>query len=121
MPPLTAETIKKNFADSAVIYERGLGIYQNGAFVLKESDSSRGTFRYIVDGSYGDYTTEVRIAQSRIDVSCTCPYPGSGCKHAVAALLDVRDIVRSWKSAVESQPTDAAGKEARPQREVQGD
>jgi len=112
MPPLTAETIKKNFADSAVIYERGLGIYQNGAFVLKESDSSRGAFRYIVDGSYGDYTTEVRIAQSRIDVSCTCPYPGSGCKHAVAALLDVRDIVRSWKSAVESQPTDAAGKES---------
>ena len=49
MPPLTAKTIKKNFADSAVIYERGLGIYQNGAFVLKESDSNQGTFLYAVD------------------------------------------------------------------------
>ena len=51
MPPLTAETIKKNFADSALIYERGLGIYQNGAFVLQESDPDAGVFRYEVDGS----------------------------------------------------------------------
>jgi hypothetical protein len=112
MPTLTAEIIKKNFADSAVIYERGLGIYQNGAFVLKESDSDQGTFLYAVDGSYGDYTTQVRIVEDRIHVSCSCPYPGNGCKHAVAALLDVRDIVRSWKSAVASQPKDATGKEA---------
>ena len=95
MPPLTAETIKKNFADSAVIYERGLGIYQNGAFLLKESDADQRTFLYAVDGSYGDYTTRVRLAGDRVDVSCSCPYPGNGCKHAVAALLDVRDIVRS--------------------------
>ena len=111
-PPLSAETIKKNFADSAVIYERGLGIYQNGAFLLKESDADQRTFLYAVDGSYGDYTTRIRLAEDRIDVSCSCPYPGNGCKHAVAALLDVRDIVRSWKSAVESRPVDAAGKEA---------
>ena len=44
MLPLTAETIKKNFADSALIYERGLSIYQNGAFVLKESDPDAGSF-----------------------------------------------------------------------------
>jgi hypothetical protein len=112
MPPLTAETIKKNFADSAVIYERGLGIYQNGAFLLKESDTDQQTFLYAVDGSYGDYLTHVRLAEDHIEVSCSCPYPGNGCKHAVAALLDVRDIVRSWKSAADSQPVDADGKEA---------
>jgi hypothetical protein len=94
-----------------VIYERRLGIYQNGAFLLKESDADQRTFLYAVDGSYGDYTTRIRLAEDRIDVSCSCPYPGNGCKHAVAALLDVRDIVRSWKSVVESQPVDAAGKE----------
>jgi hypothetical protein len=107
MPPLTAELIKKSFADSAVIYERGVDIYQNGAFVLKESDTDQGTFLYAVDGSYGDYATQVRLAEGRIDVSCSCPYPGTGCKHAVAVLLDVRDIVRNWKSAAASQPTDA--------------
>jgi N12 class adenine-specific DNA methylase len=42
MPPLTPENIKRNFADSALIYERGLGIYQNGAFVLKESNPEEG-------------------------------------------------------------------------------
>jgi len=102
MPPLTAETIKKNFADSALIYERGLSIYQNGAFVLKESDLDAGVFRYEVDGSYGDYTTQVKITGSRVDLSCSCPYPGNGCKHAVAALLDTRDILQRWKSAGES-------------------
>ena len=100
MPPLTAEIIKKNFADSVVIYERGLSIYQNGAFVLKESDPAKGVFRYEVDGSYGDYTTQVQITGGRVDLSCSCPYPGSGCKHAVAALLDTRDILQRFKSAL---------------------
>jgi hypothetical protein len=78
MPPLTAETIKKNFADSDVIYERGLGIYQNGAFLLKESDTDQQTFLYAVDGSYGDYLTQVRLAEDRIEVSCSCPdYAGN--------------------------------------------
>jgi superfamily II DNA or RNA helicase len=107
MPPLTAETIKKNFADSALIYERGLSIYQNGAFVLKESDPDAGVFRYEVDGSYGDYTTQVKISGSRVDLSCSCPYPGNGCKHAVAALLDTRDILQRWKSAAADEATGA--------------
>jgi superfamily II DNA or RNA helicase len=111
MTPLTAETIKRNFADSALIYERGLSIYQNGAFVLKESDPDKGIFRYEVDGSYGDYTTQVKISEDRVDLSCSCPYPGSGCKHAVAALLDCRDILQRWKSEDESSPIDADGKE----------
>jgi hypothetical protein len=98
MPPLTPEIIKKKFADSALIYERGLGLYQNGAFVLKESNPEAGLFRYEVDGSYGDYTTQVRITGSRVDLSCSCPYPGNGCKHAVAALLDTRDLLQRWKS-----------------------
>ena len=112
MTHLTAETIKKNFADSVLIYERGLSIYQNGAFVLKESDPAKGIFCYEVDGSYGDYTTQVKMTGSRVDLSCSCPYPGAGCKHAVAALLDCRDILQRWKSAAETRPTDADGKEA---------
>jgi hypothetical protein len=111
MPPLTAETIKKNFADSALIYQRGLGIYQNGAFVLKESDADQKIFRYLVDGSYGDYTTQVRIDGDEITVSCSCPYPGRGCKHTVAVLLHVRDHMGRWKPAVERLPVKADGKE----------
>jgi hypothetical protein len=112
MPPLTAETIKKNFADSALIYERGLSIYRNGAFVLKESDRNKGIFGYQVDGSYGDYTTQIRLAGDHVDFSCSCPYPGSGCKHVVAALLDCRDILQRWKSETEDPTVDADGKEA---------
>ena len=108
MPPLTPEIIKKKFADSALIYERGLGIYQNGAFVLKESNPDAGLFRYEVDGSYGDYTTQVKITGSRVDLSCSCPYPGNGCKHAVAALLDTRDILQRWKSAAADETAGAA-------------
>ena len=107
MAPLTSETIKKNFADSALIYERGLSIYQNGAFVLKESDPAAGVFRYEVDGSYGDYTTQVKISGRRVDLSCSCPYPGNGCKHAVAALLDTCDILQRWKSAAADEATGA--------------
>jgi superfamily II DNA or RNA helicase len=104
MPPLTPEIIKKSYADSALIYERGISIYQNGAFVLKESDPAKGVFHYEVDGSYGDYTTQVAITGGRVDLSCSCPYPGSGCKHAVAALLDVRDILQRLKSAADEAP-----------------
>lgn len=84
---------------SSLLSEFLLGIYQNGAFVLRESNPDAGVFRYEVDGSYGDYTTQVKITGSRVDLPCSCPYPGNGCKHAVAALLDTRDILLRWKSA----------------------
>ncbi|MFO7709071.1 MAG: SNF2-related protein, partial [Desulfobacterales bacterium] len=105
---MTPEIIKKNFADTPLIYERGLGIYQNGAFVLKEANPEAGLFLYEVDGSYGDYTTQVIITGSRVDLSCSCPYPGNGCKHAVAALLDARGIMQRWKSAAADDATGSA-------------
>ena len=44
-----------------------------------------------MDGNYGDYTTEVNV-NGGIAASCDCPYPGEGCKHVVAVLLDLLDL-----------------------------
>ena len=97
MLDLTREFIKKQVSDSAIIYERGIAIYEHGAFTLHEADPENGFFSYDVDGNYGDYTTQVRLFEDRIETACDCPYPGTGCKHTVAALLDARDIVQQWK------------------------
>ncbi|MBW1993714.1 MAG: DEAD/DEAH box helicase family protein [Deltaproteobacteria bacterium] len=99
MLDLNAQIVKKHFADSPLIYERGVSIYENGAFFLKQSVPERGIFDYQVDGSYGEYAIRLRINDDAVDIACDCPYPGKGCKHAVAALLDARDILRNWKRA----------------------
>jgi superfamily II DNA or RNA helicase len=99
MTMLTPDVIKNRYADSARIYERGLAIYRNGAFVLKDSNLGKGIFRYTVDGSYGDYAVEVRLTPKGARYSCTCPYPGNGCKHAVAALLCTLGILERGRSA----------------------
>ncbi len=39
---------------------------------------------------------------------CDCPFPGSGCKHTVAALLDTLDILDQWRGAVRSEGDSAA-------------
>ena len=97
---ITREFIDEHFADTSLIYRRGLDIYAHGAFVLKEADRDTGRFTYSVDGSYGDYTTAVRVREEGVETNCNCPYPAEGCKHAVAALLDVRDIMDGWKRDV---------------------
>ncbi len=100
---LTCDFIRDHVADSPIIYERGLDIYEHGSFVLRESDQKNGVFDYEVDGNYGDYLTQIRITGDKLETSCDCPYPGVGCKHTVATLLDVLGITREWTSAQERE------------------
>lgn len=99
MLDLTREFIRHQVADSAVIYRRGVQIYEHGSFLLKEADQNKGWFAYEIDGNYGDYTTEITFSNGNLLTSCDCPYPGDGCKHTVAALLDTRDILQRWRKS----------------------
>jgi superfamily II DNA or RNA helicase len=98
MVELTSEYIRKSIADSKVIYQRGLMLYEHGTFSCRDADPEKGSFRYEVDGTYGDYTVQAHISRDRLDVSCDCPYPSKGCKHAVAVLHDIRDRLNRWRT-----------------------
>lgn len=91
---LTEDFIRNQVADSKVIYHRGERLYQNGAYCCSEADREGGSFIYEVDGNYGDYTINVQFTNGDLNYSCNCPYPGAGCKHMVAVLLDVMDRIR---------------------------
>ncbi len=94
MQALSKEYIRRNVADSQLIYYRGENIYKHGSYFLAESSPAEKTFTYEVDGNYGDYVTRIRLIGEGIDASCDCPYPGNGCKHVVAAALNVRDLLQ---------------------------
>jgi len=87
MPVLTLETIS-NIADSEIIFKRGQDLYRYGAFHCVDYDKQKEEYVYEVDGNYGDYTTGITI-NGPVAVTCDCPYPGEGCKHVVAVLLDL--------------------------------
>jgi superfamily II DNA or RNA helicase len=107
MIELSPSFIRKHVADSAVIFQRGAHIYRSGSFHCEEADLEHGQFVYDVDGSYGDYKTIIQLEGSNVKTSCDCPYPGSGCKHTVAVLLDVCDRINAGKAVV--PPEDAPG------------
>ena len=88
---LTEEFIRNEVADSNIIYRRGESLYHLGAYSCIEADRDSGEYVYEVDGNYGDYLITVDFNNGGIDYSCDCPYPGEGCKHAVAVLLDIMD------------------------------
>ena len=94
---LNREFVRNHVADSPIIYKRGVQIYEHGAFVLEKAEPEVGRFAYRIDGNYGDYTTQLQLSDSKLVASCDCPYPGKGCKHSVAALLDARDILNRWQ------------------------
>jgi ERCC4-related helicase/predicted nucleic acid-binding Zn finger protein len=89
MVSLNIEQIRR-LADSAIIYTRGESLQKHGAFRYLPEISGEGRFVYEVDGNYGNYRTEV-ILDKTITTHCTCPYPGQGCKHVVAILLEILD------------------------------
>ncbi len=97
MVDLSREFIRDHLADSAVIFKRGVHLFEHGSFVLKQADMDNGWFAYEMDGNYGDYTIRIQLADDKLVTSCDCPYPGIGCKHTVAALLDTRDVVQRWR------------------------
>jgi superfamily II DNA or RNA helicase len=98
MVELSRTYIRDQVADSKAIYQRGVGLYQIGSFLPGDSDPEKGCFSYVMDGNYGDYDTVVQMRDDGVEASCDCPYPGPGCKHIVAALLDARDVLGRWKN-----------------------
>lgn len=102
MIDLTRQFIRNNVADSAVIYKRGVDIYDHGSFVLRNADREKNNFIYDVDGNYGDYVTTIKLHDDHLETSCDCPYPGKGCKHIVAVLLDTMDVIKRWKRPAET-------------------
>ncbi len=93
MPVLQKDDIKNRIADSNIIFKRGENLYQHGSYLLVEKNLIKSAFTYKIDGNYGDYVTKVRFTDDDAVFSCTCPYPGDGCKHVVAALLNARDLL----------------------------
>jgi superfamily II DNA or RNA helicase len=88
---LTETFIRSQVADTNIIFQRGERLYQNGAYCCVDADRAAGSFVYEVDGNYGDYTVTIGFENGDLDYTCNCPYPGPGCKHTVAALLDIMD------------------------------
>lgn len=89
MVTLQIDTIRQ-IADSSVIFKRGESLQKNGAFSRLHEQSGEGRYVYEVDGNYGNYRTEV-VLNGAVSCLCDCPYPGPGCKHIVAILLELFD------------------------------
>ena len=86
-------TMIRRAADSGTIFERGKKLHAQGAYHMLEADREAMRFVYEIDGSYGDYLTEIQFTQGMLHRSCSCPYPGQGCKHVVAVLFDVAKLL----------------------------
>ncbi len=99
MYSLTRNIIKQNIADSAVIFKRGESIFQTGNYYPEGLDFEKQSFRYLVDGNYGDYDVSVDFKQGKVKYSCDCPYPSDGCKHTVAICLDILEQVAQQKES----------------------
>lgn len=89
MITLQIDTIHQ-IADSPVIFKRGEFLHKNGAFHCVEELSGKELYVYEVDGNFGNYRTEIQFGNT-IVTRCDCPYPGRGCKHVVAILLELLD------------------------------
>lgn len=89
MVSLSPGSIRQDVADTQVIYSRGENIFSLGNYALQDAGSEPGHYVYTMDGSYGDYTVRVDLTGTKLRATCTCPYPRGGCKHVVAACLDI--------------------------------
>ncbi len=64
MYSLTKDVIKKKIADSNIIYRRGDSIFKLGNYYLKEADYGSQSFKYYIDGNYGDYDVSINFIDS---------------------------------------------------------
>jgi len=99
MYSLTRSLIKNKIADSQIIFKRGENIFKTGNYYPENINFDTQSFNYFVDGNYGDYDVNVNLAKDTVEHSCTCPYPGEGCKHTVAICLDILDQLDRHKDA----------------------
>ncbi|WDP92031.1 MAG: DEAD/DEAH box helicase [Desulfobacter sp.] len=93
MKSLSDAYIRDTLADSPMIFDRGKQTCENGSYFLSERDRATRDFVYEFDGRFGQYTTRVEFLETKIRASCTCPYPGRGCRHVVAAALNARELL----------------------------
>ena len=93
MQPLSDIYIRETLADSPLIYQRGKQTFENGSYFLSEKNIQDQTFVYEFDGAFGHYTSRIKVLDNRIEASCNCPFPGTGCRHAVAAALNARALM----------------------------
>jgi len=89
MAALQLDAIRK-IADSAIIFKRGESLQRNRAFCRIENHDTNGRYVYEVDGNYGNYRIDI-VLNGDINAQCSCPYPGKGCKHIIAILLELFD------------------------------
>ena len=107
MYSLTKDVIKNEIADSNIIYKRGNSIFKLGNYYLEEADYENQSFKYYIDGNYGDYDVNISFIDSEIKYSCDCPYHSDGCKHTVAVCLDIIEHVNRYKATIETKkPTE---------------
>ncbi len=109
MATVDLDYIRNKVADTEVIFSRGRRIYEYGAFVCREADPDSGRFVYEVDGAYGDYLCAVSLNSEEVTYTCDCPYPGPGCKHVVAGMLDGLDRMECWRTERDGGSYEAAG------------
>ena len=109
MAAVDFEYIRRDVADTEVIFSRGRRIYEGGAFVCREADLKAGRFSYEVDGAHGDYISEVEIQEEGATYTCDCPYPGTGCKHVVAVMLDALDRLETGSRGPGKMDVEAEG------------
>ncbi|MCG8338496.1 MAG: SWIM zinc finger family protein [Proteobacteria bacterium] len=100
---LNTAYIQNEIADSKAIFKRGTLIYDNGGYSCLEFNPDQGSFEYEVDGNYGDYHIAIEFEENKVQTSCSCPYPGKGCKHTVAVLLDIENKIMEFDQKTESQ------------------
>ncbi len=106
MHELNRTYIRKEVSDSEIIYRRGVSLFEHGAFLRTAADPERGSFTYRVDGSFGDYNISIRLLTEGVKTFCDCPFPGNGCKHTVAALLDVGNLLTEFQPKKAAETTE---------------
>ncbi len=81
----------------ASIYERGRLYYQQGRVSIDYVEEDYATC--IVSGQGGVYDVRIELDRSNLLFFCDCPYAEDGriCKHIVAAVMTVREHLRTHK------------------------
>src|SRR3989304_348024 len=97
--PLIDNALRR--AGSKILY-RGRSVYNFGiSNLFAEEDLSGVTFEIESQSGYGTYEVKIKFADyGQLSISCTCPYDWGGiCKHEVAALIKLRELITSGKLA----------------------
>ena len=101
MQTLSKDHIKNKIADTKLIFYRGLNTYHHGSYFLSKKDIAQKQFTYEFDGNVGNYTAQINFKGDQVETACDCPYPRTGCRHVVAAILNAGDILARYKPGEE--------------------